>query len=93
MPHDMNVYDFHIQKIYQLQPGSNPEPRAYEPGTLHLSHRSSPYGVFRRTHDSLTCLLSYRGQKKKSANGPQCSQHVTLPCTDRIRRCLTLVIG
>ncbi|GFS70922.1 transposable element Tcb2 transposase [Trichonephila clavipes] len=26
----MRVYDFHNQKIYRLQPGSNTQPRAYE---------------------------------------------------------------
>ncbi|GFU60576.1 hypothetical protein TNCV_1730021 [Trichonephila clavipes] len=36
----MRDYDFRIQKIYRLQPGSSPQPWAYEVDTLPLSHRA-----------------------------------------------------
>ncbi|GFV45175.1 hypothetical protein TNCV_1154441 [Trichonephila clavipes] len=35
----MRAYDIRIQKIYRLQPGSNPQPWTLEAGTLLLSHR------------------------------------------------------
>ncbi|GFX07697.1 hypothetical protein TNCV_4159661 [Trichonephila clavipes] len=41
IPHNMRAYDFHIQEIYRLQPEPNPQPLAYETGTLHLNHRAA----------------------------------------------------
>ncbi|GFU26129.1 hypothetical protein TNCV_5105771 [Trichonephila clavipes] len=38
----MHAYDFRIQKIYQLSPGLNPQPWAFETSTLRLSHQAQP---------------------------------------------------